>query len=714
MTVLTLLCVKPESEHYSTLQGKVDDNILHLQNARGMFLLDNVNERNIKYFINQIIEMPWRNHLLLAVLIQADRNLDPATNYLMLKSIHPRIKDLFHFYSIQEMREFNTDLHIYGYLKGECYPEHSNNMRRVFMKEYVSLTYNTKIWLTQKLNQDQQACFEQFLFPMPSFESKDFPFGKLAKEQAQNNRKYETDAIVPYLPVIRTTARFRWSQMKRLRDAFHKAIEEAEKRPNCLPLEFHYDEPERIGERLYFRLWDKPSFVLHHQDQFSETVIQLAEDRKSRYSEDNNHFFVEYVKAERLNDDEEAGGLWFTEIIQLGVLGNWSQNASIEEMERKRTILNTWGYGEEDSKKNAIPFFSSHKGILYQHPFVSHHKDKAEGVVFDVEPFHVACTFGLLAIDVFTTTGARINELLQINSTKECIQVKKVKDKHHYSFRAIPKGRDEVEEFYISKQTMEYLQIVLRMLKDHYQSEKIPSVEYRYDRKHLLSEPKPYYFQYHNKALKDVALVSCIRFLLHALRFETQEGTPVTVKSHLLRHAFATEAVQRQKIPIDIVAKILHQRNLNVTRYYSSPTATQVAHAVGELHDVIASYVDIDEAILRSPEELRRELEEHNSKVGVFNKVLGGTCVTDYVCPTKMACLGCKAKIPEPEQEHELHEVIKLSKDMEERFTKMGLDVEVKKAKEMRKQARIELKEIESIKQYREEQQYEPIVHTNN
>ncbi|MCM3342573.1 hypothetical protein M3650_29110 [Paenibacillus sp. MER TA 81-3] len=69
-----------------------------------------------------------------------------------------------------------------------------------------------------------------------------------------------------------------------------------------------------------------------------------------------------------------------------------------------------------------------------------------------------------------------------------------------------------------------------------------------------------------------------------------------------------------------------------------------------------------------------------DSKVGVFNKVLGDTCVTDYVCPTKMACLGCKAKIPEPEQEHELHEVIKLSKDMEDRFTKMGLDVEVKKA----------------------------------
>ena len=83
------------------------------------------------------------------------------------------------------------------------------------------------------------------------------------------------------------------------------------------------------------------------------------------------------------------------------------------------------------------------------------HKDKVKGLLIDVEPFYVACTFGLLATDILTTTGARINELLQINNTKECIHIKKVKEKLHFSFKAIPKGRDSLEEFYISKQTME-------------------------------------------------------------------------------------------------------------------------------------------------------------------------------------------------------------------------------------------------------------------
>lgn len=168
---------------------------------------------------------------------------------------------------------------------------------------------------------------------------------------------------------------------------------------------------------------------------------------------------------------------------------------------------------------------------------------------------------------------------------------------------------------------MEHIQTVSRMLKAHYGGDKIPSVLYRNERKHLFPTPIPYYFQYAGKALTRFALHSSIRFLLHGLLFEMQNGKAVTVKTHLLRHAFATEAVQRQKMPIDIVAKMLHQKDLNVTGYYSAPTPTQIAESVSELHDVISSYVDIDDVYLRSPQELQKEFDVHAEKVGVFNKV---------------------------------------------------------------------------------------------
>ena len=87
------------------------------------------------------------------------------------------------------------------------------------------------------------------------------------------------------------------------------------------------------------------------------------------------------------------------------------------------------------------------------------------------------------------------------------------------------------------------------------------------------------------------------------------------VKTHLLRHAFATEAVQRQKMPIDIVAKILHQRDIGVTGYYSEPTPSQVAQSVSDLHDVISDYVDIDEAVLaKSTKNLKKNLKNIKKK----------------------------------------------------------------------------------------------------
>ena len=421
------------------------------------------------------------------------------------------------------------------------------------MNCYSGAEYTTKKWMFNNLSLEEQEYFKLFLLQPISFDPRDFSFRKLAKEQAQTIRKDETDVIVPMLPTIRAEANLRWNQIKRLRDAFHQQIQEVETKLLSLPIEFFYDEPERIGERFHFRLWDKPSFVLHHQTSFSENIIKQATQKKVTYSDKHNAYFLEFIRAESIEDNSEGEGLWFNELIGFNVLGNWNKNRPIEEHERILRFLSLWGY-EQEYEQKPKPFLSQHKGILTPTNFVTLHKDKVKGLLIDVEPFYAAFTFGLLATDILTTTGARINELLQINNTKECILIKKVKEKLHFSFKAIPKGRDSLEEFYISKQTMEHIQTVARLLKEHYTVEKIPSVLYRDDRKHVFRVPMPYYFQYEGNAMKIDAIYSSIRFLLHGLVLETQSGKPVTIKTHLLRHAFATEVVQRQNMNIDIVA----------------------------------------------------------------------------------------------------------------------------------------------------------------
>ena len=99
-----------------------------------------------------------------------------------------------------------------------------------------------------------------------------------------------------------------------------------------------------------------------------------------------------------MEDDEEAEGLWFIELFEKDVIGHWSQNATDEEIKRKRELLYSWGYGEENSNTNPVPFYSQHKGILTPSTFVSLHKDKAEGILFDVEP--IICSSNLRFIGI--------------------------------------------------------------------------------------------------------------------------------------------------------------------------------------------------------------------------------------------------------------------------------------------------------------------------
>ncbi|WP_251025259.1 site-specific integrase [Bacillus sp. ISL-57] len=709
---MTVSSPKPQSPFYEKLLGNVDKQLLHFRDTRDSFILDKMNEMYLKYFINNAVDKPWNDHLFLLMLVYREKNSDVRYIYRIVTTINRRLSHLFEYFHLTEMEEFDTETHLYQYFKESIFKDHSDSMRSIFFNDYRRCSYTTNNWIASKVLKEQQEYFQQFIFPMPSYAPKEFSFTKSAKDQARRTRKSETDVIVPLLSEIRSEGYFRLGQIERLRKSYLKACERVKSQNVVLPLDFAYDEPERVGERYYFRLWDKPSFVLNHQDQF-KTSIKAAINRTGAYSDENNHYFVEFIKAEKLDEDEEAEGLWFIELFKNGVVGQWPQNTSDDEIKQKQKLLNSWGYGEENSNKNTVPFSSTHKGILTPSTFVSSNKDKVDGVLLDVEPLYVAGTFGLLVLDICTTTGARLNELLQINNSNECIRTVKVDNKLRFSFYVVPKGRDQVEAFYISEQTMKLIQRVGLMLRTHYGTEKIPSVLYRGNRKHLFPKPKPYFFQYHSKALGNDGISTSLRFLLHGLGFDTQEGKSVVVKTHLLRHAFATEAVQRQKIPVDIVAKFLHQRDLKITSYYSEPTPSQVSQSMSDLHDIISDYIDLDEAVLRAPEELEKELEEYKEKVGVFNNVIGGTCVTNHVCPIKMACLGCQAKIPDPEKKHELLEVIELSRDMEKRYSAMGLTIDVKKAKVMRKHARNELKEIELIENYREEQNYEPSIHFN-
>ena len=134
------------------------------------------------------------------------------------------------------------------------------------------------------------------------------------------------------------------------------------------------------------------------------------------------------------------------------------------------------------------------------------------------------------------------------------------------------------------------------------------------------------------------------RFLLHGLVLRSLDGSTIQLASHLLRHAFATEMAEL-KVPIDVIATILHQRNRAVTQYYARPTALQVLNAAEMM---FVDRIDVGAEALRSPEEIGRMLKEAEGKVGALTEVFGGTCVVANMCPAKFACVGCAGNAPDP------------------------------------------------------------------
>jgi site-specific recombinase XerD len=217
--------------------------------------------------------------------------------------------------------------------------------------------------------------------------------------------------------------------------------------------------------------------------------------------------------------------------------------------------------------------------------------------------------FARFALDIITSSGARINELLQISYDKDCCVVTIDKSssppRKNYIFRLTPKGREEPENYYMPEEAFKFMTEILKVLKESHKTESVPEVQYDVDsRRHLMPKRK-YIFQYQSRHINVFSINAILRFLLHGIVIQSADGNQVILKAHLLRHAFATHAVQTEKILVDIVKTLLHQKDIEVTSYYSAPTTQQVSASINSLHENWISYVDIQKGIIRGPEELK-------------------------------------------------------------------------------------------------------------
>lgn len=191
------------------------------------------------------------------------------------------------------------------------------------------------------------------------------------------------------------------------------------------------------------------------------------------------------------------------------------------------------------------------------------------------------------------------------------------------------------------------------------------------------------------------------------MTFRTREGNLVLLKPHLLRHRFANYAVQNEKVPIDIVKAWLHQKNVDITAYYSQATATQIAEHSDMFLSGLSSHASLREYILRSPAELQTQREAAIKRIGTLNPVNGGDCTFHGFCTLGFACNGCIHKVPDPSKRYQVQEKLQWAKVMLEFTYKEGLLPEAEQMKQLMRYCDIELLEMDQIEDYQQDEDRE-------
>jgi len=705
---------KPETEEaWKYLQRALPPELLNAP----LIKWNEVAPEFIRYLYKHARGTPWLKQLafMIAVLTGYAR-LDRQSIRNRLSSLQARFRLLFPKYKIASFEKWNPNEHVPRYLSDPDILD-SFVTRQQFLGRYVSTTNHLMAYL-RALPQASRQVYQRWVIPpLPLDLQKIISEGGVMLAEQRQRRKEETDALAPHFARIRGAAHLRWNQLNRLREKYREAVALAQSGKETLPLIFSYEEPS-LKQRFVFRLWDRYSFTKAYIDQYDRGTRDKHTRKIGGFSPENNHFFMEYVRAESLTEgtcDPDAL-LWFGDLFRYNLFGQNPNRGSEEERRRKQDYLRSWGHGEEGSDEAKSPFNTFTSGLLTmshsQGNYLSHAQNRCKGILFMIEPLFAAATFGLAALDFFTTTGARIGELLQLSLDPDCLYTLEIEGNPRFLVRLIPKGRDKPADYVVGTETLRNLEKVGDLLREHYQIQPgacLPSVPFttRSGKAHRFPKSRPYLFQYGEQHLPEAAINACMRFLCHGLVFQTADGKVVTLKAHALRHAFATHIHQTEGIPLDIVAVMLHQKNVQVTAYYAAPPWQQVLVIANSLLDKFATHLgSLEEAFVRSPAEMQRQLEEAKVIVGTLATVVGGECTCHAICPISFACTGCVYKVPNPDREDEIIEQEQWAFIRLEQVKRRKLGPEIVKMEALIQRCKTEREEMRLMRAWREDEAY--------
>jgi integrase len=513
------------------------------------------------------------------------------------------------------------------------------------------------------------------------------------KHQQQARVKAKTSAVHNRFHQLRHIARLRLNQSRRMYEATRQAIEHVELNQLPLPHDFGYEETATLDggrtlrQRVHMTLWDTVSRWdrMIELGYHSIEKTRLRRRRGGEFSPERRAYQVEYRRTDPIGSKVTPSDPWFLELIDnYAVSPTWN----VDRLRQRIEFYRRWGYNSSDHwyLPTRIVGWGPH---LREWDWLRERGHR----LFSSEGVFVAALFGHFAIRIQTITGARLGEVQQIAQNPECIkQLVNVGPKAatRWLLRLIPKGEGiERRDYYVDEDTKNDLLEVIGFLRAKTRSKMLPVVRPQFHK----TPPDRYVFQWDRRALDQCALNGMIRFLLHGAAIRAADGQAVHLTSHVLRHAFATE-MAGLKVPVDIIAEILHQRDTTVTKYYSRPTETQVIEAA---EMIFVDRVDVAQEALRSPTEISRMLKEAEGKIGALTEVLGGTCVVANFCPAKFACIGCAGNAPDPDKRYQIEHKLAWAREQAAWAAKENLLAEARQMKHLVQDCELMVEEMDLI-----------------
>ena len=122
---------------------------------------------NVQYVRNNLIDSPWRDHLVLLTAVLYSQKLQYKSVLTHLSTLHRGFADLFPALDIQSMAEWNVDTHFFRYLSSQIVADHTAMQRVRFWTSYQTGSRHLKRWLAslpgeQQFNQRRRG-FEYLL-----------------------------------------------------------------------------------------------------------------------------------------------------------------------------------------------------------------------------------------------------------------------------------------------------------------------------------------------------------------------------------------------------------------------------------------------------------------------------------------------------------------------------------------------------------------------